>query len=78
LLKYTPKKHPDFVIIEAGLSDIRELADFINQSKKDSQLQSDVLRVHSMLKPSIVMPFFLLCTLIFPKGFGVAPSKVHL
>lgn len=50
-MKNTPKKHPDFIIIEAALSDVRQLADLINKSKKESQLQNDVLRVHNMLKP---------------------------
>jgi hypothetical protein len=54
-LKNTPKKHPDYIIIEAALADVKQLADLINKSKKESQTQTDVMRIHNSLKPPITV-----------------------
>ena len=65
------------MIMEAALADIKELADFINTSKKEAQLQIDVVRVYRLLKPSIPVHFENRSIIHIVLGFGFATSKVH-
>lgn len=53
LLKYTPPEHIDYNDLVAALVSLRDIADLINESKRDAENLPEVLRVYNAVEPRI-------------------------
>jgi hypothetical protein len=54
LLKYTPKEHPDYNLLQRALQQIKETTNFVNENKRNAENLSKLLSIQNSIHNCIV------------------------